>query len=270
MLTTFDLPNSNLVLTDFPYESGVLTITSPIGTTVYQNTDYASPDFISSGGTFTTALPISITDGQPIQGVYQISVTKATSPHSNTTFAPKLASSGTYAATIGVYQNCAASTAIVNYTSNIPPLATLVSLNWQITDPNGNVTTETDPQFTIDPIESGTYQIGLTIVFYVTENVGGSEVNTKYQVYAPYRYVNSCSNGQSLLCNSLYCCLKTAFYKFMSEPTTNALYAMAAITAASVLIMLANSCGKTEAQDIFNTLNTKYPCNGDCGCGCSD
>lgn len=269
MLTTFDLPNSNLVLTDFPYESGVLTITSPIGTTVYQNTDYASPDFTGSGDIFTTPLPISATNGQPIQGVYQISVTKATSPHLNTQFAPKLASSGTYAATIGVFQNCAASTAIVSYTSNIPPTATLVSTTWQITDPSGNITTETTPQFTIDPIESGTYQIGLTIVFYVTENIGGNEANTKYQVYAAYKYVNSCGNGQSLLCNSLYCCLKKAFYEFINQPSTNTLYAMAAITAASVLIMLANSCGKTDSVDIFNTLNTEYNCSGDCDCGCS-
>jgi len=263
------IPTATIQLTDFPYTSGVVKIVSPTGLTVYENTNYAAPDFVSAAGFVTKNLPVNPTNGQTLEGTYTVTITDATGGHPSTVFLPKLTIEP-YRISIQYFQDCSAATALLNYTSNIPTGATLVSTNWQITAPNGTITTATSPSVTINPIVSGTYQVNLTIVFYVTETQGSSDVQVKYSVFDSTNYINTCGNAQAILCSSLYCCLKSAFYTFMGNPTTVNLYAMAAITAASVLVNLSIMCNRqTEAQEIVNVLNEKYHCDGDCGCGCS-
>lgn len=269
---TFDIAqvtSGTISLTDFPYTRGVVTILSPTGTTVYSNTNYEQPDFNAPTDVFEQPLPISNTDGLPIKGIYSVTITDSDDPNPSESYSPKL-KAGSYSATIGAYQNCNTNTALVNYTSNIPSGATIFSSIWTITDPNGNIVTGTNPSYVIDPLIAGAYLIELNIQFAVTEIVGGYEVNTKYGVYATYTYRNTCVGAQTLICNKLFCCLKSAFYEFIRSPSTGNLYQMAAISAASVLVLMAIQCNKeTEAYQIFDQLNTKYDCNSDCGCGCS-
>jgi len=263
------IPTATIQLTDFPYTSGVVKIVSPIGTTVYENTNYAAPDFVSASGFVTKNLPVNPANGQTLEGTYTVVVTEDTGGHPSTTYLPKL-TVNPYRISIQYFQDCSAATALLNYTSNIPVDAVIVSITWQITDPLGVITTETTPSVTIDPIVSGTYQVNLTIIFYVTETQGSAEVSVKYSVFNSTNYINTCGNGQSILCNSLYCCLKTAFYAFITNPSTANLYAMAAITAAATLVNLSIMCNKQiEAQEIINKLNTRYPCSP-CECGCND
>lgn len=263
------IPTATISMTDFPYASGVVKITSPIGTTVYENTNYAAPDFVSAVGTVVKNLPVNPNNGQTMEGQYTVVITDATGGHPSTTYYPKLTISP-YHIDIQYFQDCSAATALLNYTSNIPTDATVTSISWQITDPNGTITTETSPSVTIDPIVSGTYQVNLTIIFYVTETQGSADVNVRYSVFDSVNYINTCGNAQSILCNSLYCCLKTAFYAFITNPNTSNLYAMAAVTAAAMLVNLSIMCNKQiEAQEIINKLNTRYPCSP-CECGCND
>jgi len=265
MEVTFDLSVAipKIGLTDFPYTSGVLTILSPIGTTVYTNSAYESPDFTDPDDVVEKTLPNSVVDGQTIQGEYSVQVKDATGLHPSTTYLPVLARES-YAATISVFQDCNVKTALVNYALNAPEDAVLVSTTWTITDPNNAETTETDPSFTIDPIISGTYTISLVLIFYTTQTVGGAEVFVKQRVFASYSYTNTCSNALAVLC-SMYCCLKTAFFNYVSSPTSGNLAQMVATNAAATLVNMTISCNKEqEAQEILNKLNSKYYC-ADCG-----
>jgi hypothetical protein len=263
------LPIPTVELTDFPYTSGVITILSPIGTTVYENTDYSSPDFTNPADVVAKNLPFNPSDGHIMEGVYTVTITDDTGGHPSTTYLPELKISP-YGLTIQYFQDCSAATVLLNYTSKIPIDAVITSITWEITAPNGTTTQETTPSVLIDPALSGTYQITLTIEFSVTQTQGGAEVSVNYVGFTSTNYINTCGNAQSILCNSLYCCLKTAFYSFITNPNTANLYAMAAVTAAAMLVSLSIMCNKqVEGQEIINKLNTRYPCSP-CECGCND
>lgn len=264
------IPTATIQLTDFPYTSGVVQILSPIGTVVYENTDYGLPDFTNPSGYVTKDLPVSPTNGQTMEGIYTVKITEDTGGHPSTTYLPKL-QINPYTCDIRYFQDCSAATTLLNYTSNIPVDATVVSTIWQIADPNGTISNYYTPSVVLNPIISGTYQINLTIVFYVVETQGSADVSVKYRTFCSTNYVNTCGNAQSILCETMYCCLKTALYEFLNSPTTANLYGLVAKTAAAVLMQLAITCNKqTDAQEILNKLNSsQYNCPP-CGCGCKD
>jgi hypothetical protein len=278
MDTTFILENAcsaSIGLINMPYAAGFFTITSPFGTPIKIANLAGTPDYTVQTDLYTYPItpPYTPSDGTVQAGAYEVIVYNDANHSQSTTYQYTLSPADKKLATITIAytQDCNANTATFNYTGDIPIDATGVTYLWTISDPNNATTTETTSQITIDPTINGTYTVILAITYTVVIGTGGGgETYLTRTTTASASYTKTCGNAQSLLCDTMYCCIKASLYKFIGESTWGNGADLLAKLAAGFLMQLAITCNKQQdAQIILDELNTKYDCHacGDCS-GC--
>lgn len=258
-----------------PYATGWISINSPIGTPIKIANVDGAVDYTDSAVPFPYSItpPYDPRDGQVWTGIYEVIIYNGADSEESTTYEYTLPSTGKEIATITINptQDCANDTASFNYTANLPVDASGVTYLWSISNPNNVVTTETTSSIVIDPTINGTYTITLDITYTVTiATNGGNETFLTRTATSSLSYTKSCGNAQDIICNTMYCCVKTALFEFLANPTTSLAFALLAKTAAAVVMMMAINCNKqSDAQIVLEQLNSSpYPCPS-CGCGCS-